>query len=69
MTMDNLFAESNNTVTTNGRGLAGTAQLTEIASHTTNVVIAQLNENFGNKDVQYNDDYKASTLSDIETII
>lgn len=45
MTMNNLFAESNNTVTTNGRGLAGTAQLTEIASHTTNVVIAQLNEN------------------------
>ena len=31
--------------------------------------IAQLNENFGNKDVQYNDDYKASILSDIETII
>ena len=30
---------------------------------------AQLNENFGNKDVQYNDDYKASILSDIETII
>ena len=31
--------------------------------------IAQLNENFGNKDVQYNNDYKASILSDIETII
>ena len=31
--------------------------------------IAQLNENFGNKDVQYNDDYKASILSNIETII
>ena len=31
--------------------------------------IAQLNENFGNKDVQYNDDYKASILGDIETII
>lgn len=31
--------------------------------------IAQLNENFGNKDVQYNDDYKASILDDIETII
>ena len=45
MTMNNLFAESNNTVTTNGRGLAGTAQLTEIASHLTNGVIAQLNEN------------------------
>ena len=45
MTMNNLFAESNNTVTTNGRGLAGTAQLTEIASHLTNDVIAQLNEN------------------------
>lgn len=45
MTMSNLFAESNNTVTTNGRGLAGTAQLTEIASNLTNVVIAQLNEN------------------------
>lgn len=45
MTMNNLFAESNNTVTTNGRGLAGTAQLTEIASSLTNDVIAQLNEN------------------------
>lgn len=45
MTMNNLFAESNNTVATNGRGLAGTAQLTEIASHLTNDVIAQLNEN------------------------
>lgn len=45
MTMNNLFAESNNTVTTNSRGLAGTAQLTEIASHLTNDVIAQLNEN------------------------
>lgn len=45
MIMNNLFAESNNTVTTNGRGLAGTAQLTEIASHLTNDVIAQLNEN------------------------
>lgn len=45
MTMNNLFAESNNTVTTNGRGLAGTAQLTEIASRLTNDVIAQLNEN------------------------
>ena len=31
--------------------------------------IAQLNEKFGNNDVQYNDDYKASILSDIETII
>ena len=31
--------------------------------------IEQLKENFGNKDVQYNDDYKASILSDIETII
>lgn len=31
--------------------------------------IAQLNEKFGNKDVQYNDDYKDSILSDIETII
>lgn len=45
MTMNNLFAESNNTVTTNGRGLAGTAQLTEIASSLTSTVIAQLNEN------------------------
>ena len=31
--------------------------------------IAHLNENFGNKDVQYNDDYKTSILGDIETII
>ena len=31
--------------------------------------IAQLNEKFGNKNVQYNDDYKASMLYDIETII
>ena len=31
--------------------------------------IAQLNENFGNKDVQYNDDYKARILYYIETII
>ena len=31
--------------------------------------IAQLNENFGNKDVQYNDDFKARILYDIETII
>ena len=31
--------------------------------------IAQLNENFGNKDVQYNDYYKASILDDIETIM
>ena len=31
--------------------------------------IAQLNENFGNKDIRYNDDYKASILCDIETII
>ena len=31
--------------------------------------IAQLKENFGNKDVQYNDDYKTSILGDIETII
>lgn len=31
--------------------------------------IAQLNEKFGNKDVQYNDDYKTSILGDIETII
>lgn len=45
MAMNNLFAEINNTVTTNGRGLAGTAQLTEIASSLTNDVIAQLNEN------------------------
>ena len=31
--------------------------------------IAQLNEKFGNKCIQYNDDYKASMLYDIETII
>ena len=31
--------------------------------------IAQLNEKFGNNDVQYNDDFKASILGDIETII
>lgn len=31
--------------------------------------IAQLNEKFGNNDVQYNDDYKARILYDIETII
>ena len=31
--------------------------------------ISQLNKNFGNKDIQYNDDYKASILCDIETII
>ena len=31
--------------------------------------IAQLNEKSGNKNVQYNDDYKASMLYDIETII
>ena len=31
--------------------------------------IAQLNEKFGNNNIQYNDDYKASILSDIETII
>lgn len=31
--------------------------------------IAQLNENFGNKDVQYSNDYKARILYDIETII
>ena len=31
--------------------------------------IEQLKENFGNKDVQYNDDYKTSILGDIKTII
>ena len=31
--------------------------------------IAQLNEKFGNNDVQYNDDFKARILYDIETII
>ena len=31
--------------------------------------IAQLNEKFGNNNIQYNDDHKASILSDIETII
>ena len=31
--------------------------------------IAQLNENFGNNNIQYNDDYKARILYDIETII
>ena len=31
--------------------------------------IAQLNEKFGNKGAQYNDDYKARILYDIETII
>lgn len=31
--------------------------------------IAQLNEKFGKKDIQYNNDYKASILYDIETII
>ena len=31
--------------------------------------IAQLNEKFGDKGAQYNDDYKASILGDIETII
>lgn len=31
--------------------------------------IAQLNEKFGNKGIQYNDDYKTSILYNIETII
>lgn len=31
--------------------------------------IAQLNEKFGKKHIQYNDDYKARILGDIETII
>lgn len=31
--------------------------------------IAQLNEKFGNNGIQYNDDYKARILYDIETII
>ena len=31
--------------------------------------IEQLNEKFGNKDIQYNDDYKTRILYDIETII
>lgn len=31
--------------------------------------IAQLNEKFGNKDIQYNDVYKTRILYDIETII
>ena len=45
MSMNNLFAESNNTATTNGRALAGTAELTAMASDITTTVIAQLNEN------------------------
>lgn len=42
---NNLFAESNNTATTNHRSLAGTAELTAMASNLTNEVINQLNEN------------------------
>lgn len=56
MTMNNLFAESNNTATTNGRGLAGTAQLTAIASELTNKTIAELNENID----EYMELFKAS---------
>lgn len=56
MTMNNLFAESNSTVTTNGRNLAGTAQLTEIANRTAKTVIAQLNENLD----EHMEQFKAS---------
>lgn len=56
MTMNNLFAESNNTVTTNGRSLAGTAELTAIASSITNTVINQLNENID----EHMEQFKAS---------
>ena len=56
MTMNNLFAESNNTVTTNGRGLAGTAQLTAIASELANKTIAELNESID----EYMELFKAS---------
>lgn len=45
MTLTNLFAESNNTATTNGRGLAGTAQLTAIASDLASKAIRTMNEN------------------------
>jgi hypothetical protein len=56
MTMNNLFAESNNTATTNGRGLAGTAQLTAIASELANRTIAELNESID----EYMELFKAS---------
>lgn len=45
MTLTNLFAESSNTATTNGRGLAGTAQLTAIASDLASKAIRTMNEN------------------------
>lgn len=45
MTITNLFAESSNTATTNGRGLAGTAQLTAIASDLASKAIRTMNEN------------------------
>lgn len=43
MTFTNLFAGSDNAVTTNGRGLTGTAQLTAMASEKANEVINAMN--------------------------
>lgn len=54
MTITNLFAESSNTATTNGRGLAGTAQLTAIASELASKALNTMNENV--------DDYKAQLV-------
>lgn len=55
MSMNNLFAESSNeTVTTNSRSLAGTAQLTSIASNLTAEVIGKLNENIEEYMEQFN---------------
>ena len=55
MSMNNLFAEnSNETVTTNSRSLAGTAQLTSIASNLTAEVIGKLNENIEEYMEQFN---------------
>ena len=55
MSMNNLFAESSNeTVTTNSRSLAGTAQLTSIASNLTAEVISKLNENIEEYMEQFN---------------
>ena len=55
MSMNNLFAESSNeTVTTNSRSLAGTAQLTSIASNLTAKVIGKLNENIEEYMEQFN---------------
>lgn len=44
MTLTNLFAESNNTATTNGRGLAGTAQLTAVANEAASRSIRLMND-------------------------